>query len=62
VNDDELFDQAARAAHSDGIDPSSTEPDGPMARWVQRNVKHRPETLFFIVFILCCRVAEMRGT
>lgn len=49
---DELYRQAAEMCIEEGV-VLCDRPDGPVHRWVKRNVKHRPDTAFFIVLGVC---------
>ena len=56
----ELIGQAADAAESDGVECGG-EFGGPVHQWVRRNVSYRPETEFYVVFLLSCELADRQA-
>jgi hypothetical protein len=55
---DEVLDRAARAALAEGVAVSDAH-GGPVHLWVMANVRYRPETEFFVVFLISCRMADI---
>jgi hypothetical protein len=56
----ELIGKAADAAESDGV-PCGGEFGGPVHEWVRRNVSYRPESEFYVVFLLSCELADRQA-
>ena len=54
-----LVDAAARRALEAGI-PADDRADGPLAAWVRKNCTYRPDSEFFVVFLVACRMGELR--
>jgi hypothetical protein len=57
----ELYRQCAERCIAEGV-VLSERPDGPVHRWVKRNVKHREDTAFFIVLGICCEMNDLMRT
>jgi hypothetical protein len=55
---DEILDAAARQALSEGVTAGDAY-GGPVHLWVRRNVRYRPETEFFVVFLISFRIADL---
>ena len=69
---DELYRQIAVAALADGIEPYEPETEdesladwsrrnynGPLAQWVRRNVRYRPDTEFLIIWGVALAMGEI---
>ena len=54
----EMYDRMERAARHDGLSAADGGmiPGGRLHRWIQANVRYRPETECFIIFELACRL------
>ena len=58
MNLTELIDKAARKAKAEGV-PADDRADGPLASWVRENCTYRPDTEFYVVFLIACRIGEL---
>ena len=56
----ELIGQTADAAESDGVECGG-EFGGPVHEWVRGNVSYRPETEFYVVFLLSGELADRQA-
>lgn len=52
--------EAAKKAHADRVDPTDCGANSPMFAWIQENVAHDTDG-FYLTFLLCGRVADMRA-
>lgn len=67
MNDQQAFDTLDRTYRAIAMRlwargfPCDDSPLGPVHRWVVRNVKHRPDTAFFIVVGVTCAMADLEA-
>ncbi len=55
---DQMYRDAAGYCLDAGL-PIDDTPNGVIHQWVIANVRHRPETAFFIVVGICCAMADI---
>lgn len=55
---DQLYKEAALRCFYNYI-PCDDSPNGPISRWVQRNIKFRESTLFYIVLGIAAELAKL---
>ena len=58
MNLSEQYAEMAKICYFAGMN-CDDRPDGQIHRWVMANVKHRPETAFFIVLGINCELAKL---
>jgi hypothetical protein len=58
---DERFKFAAKIAIDEGVTGEMLQddsPTGPLAEWVRRRCSYRPDTEFYLVFLIGCEIAD----